>query len=163
MATATDFRWLTDSEQRSWRAWLESMLLLQERLEQEMKAAHGLSMAEYEVMVRLSEAPGRRLRMSDLAGRTLSSKSRLSHQVTRMEQDGLVRREECLEDRRGAWAVLSEEGWRRLVEAAPSHVTSVRHWLVDAMPPTEFAQLGATCTKVVDRLRDSEVAPNPVE
>ena len=106
--TAPDFRWLTDDEQRSWRAWLETNLLLSDRLEQELKASDGLSGPEYEVLVRLSEAPDRRLRMSDLASRTLSSKSRLSHQVSRMEQDGLVRREECLEDRRGAWAVRLE-------------------------------------------------------
>src|SRR5437764_1401411 len=84
---------------------------------------------------RTSEAPGHRLRMSELAGRTLSSKSRLSHQVSRMEEQGLVQREECLEDRRGAWAVLTEAGWQRLVAAAPSHVTSVRHWLVEALSP----------------------------
>src|SRR4051794_25104478 len=69
MTTATEFRWLTDSEQRSWRAWLEARLLLQERLEQELKASDGITGAEYEVLVRLSEAPGRRLRMSELASR----------------------------------------------------------------------------------------------
>jgi DNA-binding MarR family transcriptional regulator len=155
--TAPDFRWLTDDEQRSWRAWLEAGLLLVDRLEQELKASDGLSGPEYEVLVRLSEAPDRRLRMSDLASRTLSSKSRLSHQISRMEEDGLVRREECVEDRRGAWAVLTEQGWGRLVAAAPSHVTSVRSWLVDSMTPEEFHELGRLCTKVVERLQAADV------
>jgi DNA-binding MarR family transcriptional regulator len=155
--TAPDFRWLTDDEQRSWRAWLEAGLLLVDRLEQELKASDGLSGPEYEVLVRLSEAPDRRLRMSDLASRTLSSKSRLSHQISRMEEDGLVRREECVEDRRGAWAVLTEQGWDRLVAAAPSHVTSVRSWLVDSMTPEEFHELGRLCTKVVERLQAADV------
>jgi DNA-binding MarR family transcriptional regulator len=155
--TTPDFRWLTDDEQRSWRAWLEAGLILQERLEQELKASDGLSGPEYEVLVRLSEAPDRRLRMSDLAARTLSSKSRLSHQISRMEQDGLVRRQECLEDRRGAWAVLTEQGWDRLVAAAPSHVTSVRHWLVESMTTEEFHELGRLCAKVVDRLQSDDV------
>jgi DNA-binding MarR family transcriptional regulator len=155
--TAADFRWLTDDEQRSWRAWLEAGLLLQDRLEQELKASEGLSGPEYEVLVRLSEAPGRRLRMSDLASQTLSSKSRLSHQISRMEDDGLVRREECLEDRRGAWAVLTEKGWDRLVAAAPSHVTSVRRWLVESMTPEEFHELGRLCAKVVGRLQSHDV------
>lgn len=155
--TAPDFRWLTDDEQRSWRAWLEAGLLLVDRLEQELKASDGLSGPEYEVLVRLSEAPDRRLRMSDLASRTLSSKSRLSHQISRMEDDGLVRREECVEDRRGAWAVLTEQGWDRLVAAAPSHVTSVRRWLVESMSPVEFHELGRLCTKVVERLQSGDV------
>ena len=157
-ASATQVRWLSSPEQRSWRAWLSAGQLLQERLEKDLKSSHGLSMAEYEVMVRLSEAPGRRLRMSELAGRTLASKSRLSHQVSRMEEQGLVRREECTEDRRGAFAVMTQEGWQTLVAAAPDHVGSVRSWFVDAMTPAEFEQLGALCAKVVDRLQSSSAA-----
>jgi DNA-binding MarR family transcriptional regulator len=155
--TAPDFRWLTDDEQRSWRAWLEAGLLLVDRLEQELKASDGLSGPEYEVLVRLSEAPDRRLRMSDLAARTLSSKSRLSHQISRMAADGLVQREECVEDRRGAWAVLTDHGWDRLVAAAPSHVSSVRRWLVESMTEEEFHELGRLCTKVLDRLQPGDV------
>jgi DNA-binding MarR family transcriptional regulator len=133
--------------------------LLTERLEHDLKDAHGLSNQEYEVMVRLSEAPDRRLRMSELAGRTLASKSRLSHQIARMEADGLVRREDCPEDRRGQYAVLTEAGWQRLVAAAPDHVESVRTWLLDAMTPAEFAQLGALCEKVVEKLRSGCGSP----
>jgi DNA-binding MarR family transcriptional regulator len=146
-------RWLSEDEQASWRAWISMSTLLTERLEHDLKDAHGLSSQEYEVMVRLSEAPDRRLRMSELAGRTLASKSRLSHQISRMEADGLVRREDCPEDRRGQYAVLTDTGWDRLVAAAPDHVESVRTWLLDAMTPEEFARLGELCAKVVDRLR----------
>jgi DNA-binding MarR family transcriptional regulator len=152
-ATTTDFRWLTASEQRAWRSWIAASSLLQERLDHEMKAGHGLSMAEYEVLVRLSESPERRLRMSELANRTLASKSRLSHQVARMEAAGLVRREECAADRRGAFAVLTDHGWQTLVDAAPDHVTSVRTWLVDAMDGEELVRLGELSARVVERLR----------
>lgn len=152
-AQMTDVRWLSADEQTSWRAWITANVLLQERLERDMKAQHGLSMAEYEVMVRLSEAPEHRLRMSELAGRTLASKSRLSHQVSRMEEAGLVRRQGCLQDRRGAFAVLTEEGWQALVAAAPDHVATVRAWLVDALTPEEFAQLGALSARVVEQLK----------
>jgi len=149
----TEVHWLSDAEQRSWRAWLSAMLLLQERLERDLKSVHGLTMAEYEVMVRLSESPDKRLRMSELAGRTLASKSRLSHQISRMEEDGLVRREECPEDRRGAYAVLTDRGWKALVDAAPDHVTSVRAWFVDVMTPEEFETLGALCARVAERVQ----------
>ncbi len=151
--TTTDVRWLSAEEQSSWRAWISANVLLQERLERDLKAQHGLSMAEYEVMVRLSEAPEHRLRMSELAGRTLASKSRLSHQISRMEQAGLVRRQGCAEDRRGAFAVLTDTGWEALVAAAPDHVASVRAWLVDLLTPEEFAQLGTLSARVADRLR----------
>jgi len=146
-------RWLSEEEQRSWRSWIRMSTLLAERLEHDLKDSHGLSNQEYEVMVRLSEAPDRRLRMSDLAGRTLASKSRLSHQISRMEADGLVRREDCAEDRRGQYAVLTDAGWDRLVAAAPDHVESVRTWLLDAMSPEEFAELGRLCDRVVEQLR----------
>jgi DNA-binding MarR family transcriptional regulator len=153
MATKTDPRWLTDDEQRSWRAWLSSMSLLQERLERDLRADHGMSMAEYEVLVRLSEAPDHRLRMTELAGRTLSSKSRLSHQVSRMEEAGLVDRVECEQDRRGFFAVLTELGRERLVDAAPDHVESVRRWLVDVLTQAEFARLGELCSVVVEHIQ----------
>ena len=151
--TTTDFRWLTEAEQHVWRSWITATSLLQERLDRDMKAGHGLSMAEYEVLVRLSESPERRLRMSELANRTLASKSRLSHQISRMEDSGLVRREECSADRRGAFAVLTNHGWQTLVDAAPDHVTSVRTWLVEAMDGEEFRQLGELSARVVARLR----------
>ena len=154
MLTEVQTDWLTEEQQRAWRSWLMASLLLPEQLERDLKHSHGLSNPEYEVMVRLSESPGRRLRMSELASKTQASKSRLSHQISRMESDGLVRREDCPEDRRGAYAVLTEAGWERLVEAAPAHVASVRHWLVDALSPEELIQLGAICARVVERIQN---------
>jgi len=145
--------WLTVEQQVAWRSWLQSTLLLADRLEHDLKQRHDLSNAEYEVMVRLSESAGRRLRMSDLASQTLASKSRLSHQISRMEAAGLVRREECPEDRRGAYATLTDAGWQRLVEAAPSHVASVRRWLVDALTEEQFTELGSLCSLIVGHLQ----------
>lgn len=151
-------RWLNEDEQRSWRAWLSVSLLLQDRLTREMQGQHGLTMADYEILVRLSEVPERRMRMSDLAQVTLSSRSRLSHQIDRMEKAGLVERQHCTDDRRGAFAVLTDLGWTTLVAAAPDHVASVRAHLVDQLTPEEFAALGAACQKVSDHLAAVEPA-----
>lgn len=148
-------RWLTQEEQESWRAWIEASLLLTDRLSRDMQTQHGLTFADYEILVWLSEAPDRRLRMSELARRALSSRSRLSHQVDRMERAGLVTREICTEDRRGSFAVLTETGWNTIVNAAPDHVDSVRAHLVDVLTPQEFAALGAACRKVADALQES--------
>ncbi len=145
-------RWLSAEEQASWRAYLTASLLLHEQLGRDLQRSHGLTMADYEILVRLSESPERRLRMTELAQVTLSSKSRLSHQITRMESAGLVRRQECTDDRRGFFAVLTDEGLRRLVAAAPSHVASVREHLVDRLTPEQFAQLGASLQVVADHL-----------
>jgi DNA-binding MarR family transcriptional regulator len=149
-------QWLNEDEQRSWRAWLSVSLLLHDRLNRELQAQHGLTMADYEILVRLSEIPERRMRMSDLADVTLSSRSRLSHQIDRMEKAGLVEREHCTDDRRGAFAVLTELGWSTLVATAPDHVASVRAHLVDQLTPAEFAALGAACQKVSDHLSEAE-------
>jgi len=145
-------RWLSAEEQASWRAYLTATLLLEEQLGRDLQRSQGLTMADYEILVRLSEAPERRLRMTELAQVTLSSKSRLSHQVTRMESAGLVRRQECTDDRRGYFAVLTDEGRQRLVAAAPTHVASVREHLVDRLTPEQFAQLGASLQVVADHL-----------
>ena len=154
MTTETATGWLDAEQQVAWRAWLQASLLLPVQLERDLKASHGLTNAEYEVMVQLSESPGRRLRMSELATATQASKSRLSHQISRMEDDGLIRREECPTDRRGAYAVLSDLGWERLVAAAPAHVASVRHWLVDALTREELIALGAISARVAERIQN---------
>jgi DNA-binding MarR family transcriptional regulator len=146
-------RWLTAEQQASWRSWLSAQLLLGEAFERDLKATSELSMAEYEVLVQLSEAPDRRLRMSELATRTLASRSRLSHQISRMEADGLVRREECLTDKRGWWAVLTDHGWNILVAAAPDHVESVRRHLVDVLTEDELLSLGRVLDKVITPLQ----------
>ncbi len=145
-------RWLSEDEQRSWRAWLAASLLLHDRLSRDLQEQHGLTIADYEILVHLSEAPERRMRMSDLADATLSSRSRLSHQIDRMERADLVERESCSDDRRGAFAVLTSHGWDVVVQAAPDHVESVRTHLLDVMTPEEFAALGRASAKVADGL-----------
>jgi len=149
-------RWLNAGQQQHWRAYITASTLLDEQLARELHAAHGLTMADYEILVRLSDSPTRRLRMSQLAERSLASRSRLSHQIDRMEKAGLVRREPCEEDRRGANAVLTDHGWKTLVEAAPTHVAGVREHLVDVLTDDEFAALGRACAKVADHLRPPE-------
>lgn len=145
-------RWLDEDEQRSWRAWIASTTLLRERLSRELEAVHGISLGEYEVLVRLSEAPDRRLRMSALAQGTLVSRSRLTHQIDAMVRAGLVRRAPCLDDRRGQLAELTDEGWTALETAAPTHVEGVRRYLVDPLGPAAFARFGESCRTVLDAL-----------
>lgn len=145
-------RWLTEDEQKSWRAWLAASLLLNDRLSRELQERHGMTIADYEILVRLSEQPDRRMRMSDLATATLSSRSRLSHQIDRMEKAGLVERQECADDRRGSFAAMTATGWDTLVEAAPDHVDGVRAHLVDQLSARDFAALGKACQHVADHL-----------
>ncbi|MCX6452739.1 MAG: MarR family transcriptional regulator, partial [Actinobacteria bacterium] len=118
-------KWLTPSEMEAWRAYILTSRRLMEVLEQALNN-HDLSIADYEVLAQLSDAPGRRMRMSELADAALLSRSRLSHRMKVMEQAGLIRKEECPDDRRGAFAVMTEKGWGAIVAAAPDHVASVR-------------------------------------
>ena len=134
-------RWLDADEQRAWRAWLFSAQLLMDRLDRELTHATGISHAYYEILVQLSETPGRSLRMSELAERSLSSRSRLSHAVSRLEERGWVRRQVCPEDGRGQLAVLTDEGMAALERAAPVHVESVRTHLFDQLGPDQVAAL----------------------
>jgi DNA-binding MarR family transcriptional regulator len=146
-------RWLSADEQRVWRSFLAATQLLYERLDQELQRDSGISHAYYEVLVRLSEAPDRRLRMSELAARSLSSRSRISHAVARLEESGWVRRESCATDRRGQLAVLTDEGFAALEAAAPGHVESVRTHLFDPLTGEQVRQLGEICGAVADQLR----------
>jgi len=145
-------RWLSATEQQRWRAWIAARILLDEQLNRVLVERHGLTLADYELLVRLSESPERRMRMSDLAQMTMASRSRLSHHIDRLSNAGLVTREQCTEDRRGSFAVLTEAGWAKLVAAAPDHVESVREYFLDALDPESFAALGAACQRVADHL-----------
>lgn len=147
-------RWLSEAEQVHWRSWVAASLLLRDRLGRDLQNATGLTLADYEIMVRLSEVPERRIRMSELAEQTLSSRSRLSHQIDRMQKAGYVDRQECTDDRRGYFAVLTETGYATLVEAAPAHVDSVRQRIVDVLTPAEFAEYGRLNQKLLDALDD---------
>lgn len=138
---SAETRWLDASQQSIWREYLAGSARLIERLEHDLHA-HGLSLAEYEVLVRLSEAPNRQLRMSDLASMVSLSRSRLTHTAARMETAGLLCRTACPEDRRGILAQLTEEGYQRLAAAAPDHVAGVREAFVDLVDPADLAALG---------------------
>lgn len=146
-------RWLSDDEQAAWRSWIAATILLPDRLSRDLQEEKGLTLPDYEILVHLSEAPGRRMRMSELADATLSSRSRLSHQIDRLATAGLVDREPCQDDRRGYFAVLTAEGWRTIVDTAPTHVESVRRHLVDVLTPEEFAELGRLCRKIAEQAR----------
>jgi DNA-binding MarR family transcriptional regulator len=146
-------RWLDVEEQKAWRAWLYSAQLLMDRLDRELNHRSGISHAYYEILVALSETPGRMLRMSELADRCLSSRSRLSHAVSRLEERGWVRRQVCEDDGRGQLAVLTDEGFAALEAAAPIHVENVRSHLFDQLTPAQVAamrDLGETLLRHLD-------------
>lgn len=147
-------RWLTAAEQRAWRSYMDGNQRLMEVLNRDLQDAHDLSLAEYRILVLLSESPNGSLRMSDLADGLLSSRSRLTHQIRRMEAQGMVMRDTCLEDGRGVLAVLTEEGRRRHADAAPTHVESVRRNLIDLLTKTQLRVLAEVFEKVEDAIGD---------
>jgi DNA-binding MarR family transcriptional regulator len=154
---ATAPRWLDDEESRAWRSWILTANRLRSQLARDLLVETGLSWADYEVLVHLSEAEGQRMRMSELALRLDWSKSRLSHQVSRMAERGLLHREECPSDARGSFAALDAAGLEEIRRAAPAHVESVRRHLVDVLGRDELSQLGALCERVLEHLRDESV------
>jgi DNA-binding MarR family transcriptional regulator len=145
-------RWLDHDEQRSWRAFLDADRLLMAALDRQLQHDAELSLADYDLLVRLSEAPDRRMRMSELADATLFSRSRLSHAVSRLEAAGWVVRTACPEDGRGLFAELTEAGLAKLASAAPGHVEAVRRHLVDVLSPEQLAQLGEISATVREHL-----------
>lgn len=155
-------RWLDADEQCTWRAFLAATQLLQAQLDRELQRDSGIPHTYYEILVRLSEAPGRVLRMSELADAADSSRSRLSHAVARLEEAGWVRRESCPTDRRGSFARLTDDGFAALAEAAPAHVESVRRHLLDRLTPEQVRQLREISEAIVDGLR-SDPAPTAPE
>ncbi|MTE21069.1 MarR family transcriptional regulator [Streptomyces sp. TRM43335] len=152
MDTDKEARWLSVTEQRAWRVHLDVNKLLMHQLERDLQP-FGLTMNDYEILVNLSESEERRMRMSDLAAATLQSKSRLSHQITRMEKAGLVRREHCESDKRGLFAVLTDHGWKTMREVAPHHVASVRRHFIDLLSPQALEELHDSLVPVAEHLR----------
>lgn len=143
-----DPQWLDTAEMRAWRAYVDGGQRLMGVLNKDLQEGHDLSMAEYRILVMLSESIDGSIRMSDLADGVLSSRSRLTHQIRRMEVQDMVTRSTCVDDGRGVLAVITEEGRRRLAEAAPTHVLSVRRHLVDLLTPRELDVLGDIFEKV---------------
>ena len=134
-------RWLDDDEQQTWLAWVFSTRLVWEELERDLQRDAKMPYGYYEILVMLSNAPGRSRRMSELADITQSSRSRLSHAVARLENLGWVRRDRHPSDRRGAIAVLTDDGFAALEAAAPGHVESVRRHLFDQLSPEQVTAL----------------------
>ena len=147
-------RWLTDEEQRAWRAYIQLAQLLMRQLDRDLHP-FGLSMHDYEILVELSEATRNRLRMTELADRTAQSRSRLSHQVSRMESRGLVVREDCEGDKRGTFAVLTELGAEVIGQVAPHHVASVRRHFIDQLAGDGLGAITGAFEPVLDRLRQT--------
>lgn len=136
-------RWLDTEEQAVWRSLLTAQSRIEEELDHDLQARNGLSLVEFGILVTLSEAPGMRMRMRVLADSVIVSKSRLSHQIARLERTGHVRRESCEEDRRGSWAVLTDHGLAHLREAAQGHANRVRERVFDRLTRDQMRQLGA--------------------
>jgi DNA-binding MarR family transcriptional regulator len=151
MANTVSPRWLTADEQRAWRAFLAAAQPLFNELDRQLQHDAGISHADYEILVHLSEAVEGRMRMSELADLALFSRSRLSHAVGRLERTGLVEREECVTDRRGTFAVLTPKGRRAIEAAAPGHVETVRQSLFDRLRPSQVKQLERISSAIAGR------------
>ncbi|ATL70870.1 MarR family winged helix-turn-helix transcriptional regulator [Nocardia terpenica] len=145
-------RWLNEQERRAWLAFLTAAGLLHRRLDQQLERDSGLSHLQYEILVRLADAPDHELRMSELAHALLNSKSKLTYQIDRLEQAGLVRRRSCPTDMRAVYAVLTEAGRRKLEQAAPGHVAAVRELFVDVLTPGQLTALADGLGEVGRRL-----------
>ena len=145
-------RWLSEDEQCTWRAFLTAMRLLTDQLDRELQRDANIPHTYYEILVALSEAPGRRLRMNQLAEVCQSSRSRLSHAVNRLEEAGWVRREACPTDKRGALAVMTDDGFAAIEAAAPGHVEGVRRHVFDVLTPEQIRQLGEISAAIRDGL-----------
>ncbi|MBO1767183.1 MULTISPECIES: MarR family transcriptional regulator [unclassified Allobranchiibius] len=145
-------RWLDDEEQRVWRQWLQTNSRLQAHLARQMQEESRLSLPDFEVLVTLSETPERRMRVVALADSIKWERSRLSHHLTRMEKRDLVTREECAQDRRGAFVALTPSGLTALEGAAPGHVREVRAAMFDVLSPQEIAQLDHITATLLARL-----------
>jgi DNA-binding MarR family transcriptional regulator len=141
--------WLTDEQQAAWRPFVALLIRLPAALDAQLQRDAGITQFDYLVLSSLSEAPDRSLRMSELAATASSSLSRLSHVVSRLEDKGWVRRQPCPGDGRFINAVLTEEGWRKVVATAPGHVAAVRRLLVDLLTDEEFQALGAISETVL--------------
>jgi DNA-binding MarR family transcriptional regulator len=145
-------RWLDGQEQAVWRAFLDMHARLNAQLSREMQERAGISIADFSVLVQLSEHVHDRMRVLELARALRWEKSRLSHQLTRMTQRGLVERQNCSDDRRGAFVALTQRGRATIEAAAPHHVEAVRRYLFDQLDPEQVATLGAVSQVVIDQL-----------
>jgi DNA-binding MarR family transcriptional regulator len=154
---ATTPRWLNPAEMKAWRRYIIASRRLLDALDYDLDH-HELSMADYEVLAQLSDAPDRKMRMSELAEEAMLSRSRLSHRIKVMEKAGWVKREACPEDKRGYFAVMTAKGWKAIVAAAPDHVHSVRSRFIDHLTKEDQKTLAEIFERVTDSLKE-----NPLE
>lgn len=150
--TVTHPRWLSDQEQATWRAYLAMMRKIHETVERQLQQDAGMPQTYYLILAMLSEAPDRTLRMSELAAIAGTSQSQLSHAATRLETAGWIERQRCLHDKRGAQAVLTDEGFAVLQATAPGHVEAVRHAVFDPLTPEQVDQLHTIATTIAKAL-----------
>ena len=148
-------RWLNAAEMKAWRRYIIASRRLLEALDDDL-AAHDISMSDYEVLAQLSEAPERRMRMSELADVAMISRSRLSHRIKVMEKAGWVKREACPIDKRGYFAVMTPKGWKAIVAAAPVHVASVRERFLDALDKGDQKVLAEIFERVATRIKHDQ-------
>jgi DNA-binding MarR family transcriptional regulator len=145
-------RWLDDQERRAWRGYLSMQARLTAQLHRQLHAESGLSLTDFDVLVQLTDRPDRRARVLELAEALQWEKSRLSHHLARMQRRQLVTREECPDDGRGAFIVLTDAGRKAIEHAAPRHVATVRELMFDQLTPDQVATLGDITERVLSRL-----------
>lgn len=148
MEASTPTPWLTTDQQKIWRSFLGATTVLTDRLDRDLRTNHGLSMPEYEILVRLSEAPDRSIRMAELADAVSHSRSRVTHTISRLEREGYVFRGQCSDDGRGVSAVMTDEGFAALERAAHTHVRGVHDYLIANASPEDFEALGRVMAAV---------------
>jgi len=149
-------RWLTPDQQRAWRTYIEATTMLLDALDRQLQRDAGMPHGYYEILVRLSERPDRTMRMSELAEATRSSRSRLSHAVSRLEERRWVERRDCETDRRGQLAALTDTGRAALEQAAPGHVAEVRKHVIDRLSATQVTQLADIAELIVAGLSPAD-------
>lgn len=153
---AEEPRWLSDDEQRTWRAYLHATTLLEDHLDRQLQRDAGMPHIYYGLLIQLSEAPRRRLRMTELAIGAKITRSRLSHAIARLEKNGWVRREDCPSDKRGQFAALTDEGFAVVERTAPGHVSAVRQALFDRLTPEQTEQLGTIMRAIAEGLQPKD-------
>ena len=159
MKSMKDVRWLDERQERAWRALQFMTMRLDARLASELAAVSDLSYSDYTVLVALTDRPDRRMRLFELAATLGWEKSRVSHQVARMVDRGLVTKDKCGDDRRGAFVVATDRGLAAIEAAAPHHVETVRRLFVEPLTPAEIDALGRAAQKILDAMDGEDASP----
>jgi DNA-binding MarR family transcriptional regulator len=155
-APVEDTRWLSEEEQRTWRAYVHAVTLLEDHLDRQLQRDAGMPHVYYGLLVKLAESPERRLRMTELAMHAKITRSRLSHAIARLEKNGWVRREDCPSDKRGQFAVLTDQGGEVLAQTAPGHVAAVRQAVFDRLSPEQQKSLGEMMEIIAEGLQPKD-------